>query len=332
MGGVVRYRPAVEADLDACTRIWKAGIDDYQGRLNQPPMPEDLAPLRRLLAHALATDADRFWVATVGDGTASPARCVGFTSATVRGDLWFLAMLFVEPSTQAGGIGSALLDRALAGGEPADGRLVDPGASVADGPLRRWGTCTDAAQPISNGLYARRGIVPRIPIWGIVGEVRRPAALPSVPNGLEVVPFEAIADGSPDGHRRLADAVNRVDREVLALEHAQDHAFCRREGRIGLLARDRDGRPLGYAYGSGIGRLGPVAAVDPELLPALLGAAIRETRAPGPVAAWIPGSAGSATRALLAAGLRMEGFPGLLCWSSAATPFERYVPISLAIL
>ena len=58
-------------------RIWRVGIEDYQGRLNQPAMPDDLAPLRRLLLHLLATDPDRFWVAERGDGTTGrPARRV----------------------------------------------------------------------------------------------------------------------------------------------------------------------------------------------------------------------------------------------------------------
>ena len=47
-GGAVRYRLGTADDLDACTGVWRAGIEDYQSRLNQPSMPEDLAPLRRL--------------------------------------------------------------------------------------------------------------------------------------------------------------------------------------------------------------------------------------------------------------------------------------------
>jgi GNAT superfamily N-acetyltransferase len=316
----VRYRAATEDDLDACTRIWKAGIDDYQGRLNQPPMPDELGPLRRLLAHFLATDPDRFWVAERQHGE----HCIGFGSATVRDDLWFLGMLFVDPRLHAGGIGSALLDRTLGGSEPGI-----PGGAAG---ITRWGTCTDSAQPVSNGLYARRGLVPRVPVWRLSGEVRRPGALPALSPALEAVPFEAIAAEGPDGHRRLADAVNEVDRAVIGLEHGRDHAFLRREGREGLLVRERGGRPVGYGYGSGVGRLGPVAALDPEELPAVIGAVLRETPPAGAVAAWIPGDAATATRALLEAGLRFEGFPGLFCWVDGATPFERYLPISLALI
>jgi GNAT superfamily N-acetyltransferase len=329
--GAVTYRPGREDDLDACTGTWKAAVEDYQARLNQPAMPDDLGPLRRMLAHLMATDPERFWVATRRD---DPASVVGFSSASVRGSLWFLAMLFVDPAAQAAGIGGALMDRAQAG------RDVDPGGPAVPGPddsldtgICTWGMCTDAAQPISNALYARRGMVPRIPVWRLLGEVRRPDALPILPRGLEAVAFEAVAAEGPDGDRRLTEILDGLDHELLASVHPQDHAWLAREGRAGFLVRDRaGGRPVGYAYGSSVGRLGPVAALDPGLHPALIGAAVRGAPAFGSVAIWVPGSADIATRALLGAGLRFDGFPGLICWSTSAHPFERYLPISLAMV
>jgi GNAT superfamily N-acetyltransferase len=326
--GAVTYRPGRDEDLDACARVWKAAIEDYQLRLAQPPLPDDLGPIRRLLAHALATDPDRFWVA-VREG-----RVVGFGSATVREGLWFLAMLFVEPGLQARGVGQALMDRAQAG------RDVDPGGPAIPGPddpfdtgIHTWGMATDAAQPISNALYARRGMLPRIPVWRLTGEVRRWGAVPPLPRSLEAVPFEALALDGPDGERRLAGLVDGIDRALIGAAHRQDHGFLGRDGRTGFLVRDRgDGRVAGYVYGSGAGRLGPVAALDPDLHPALIGVAVRETPMLYTVAMWVPGTADRATRALLDAGLRFDGFPGLLCWSRAEHPFERYLPISLALV
>ena len=324
----MRYRSGTTGDLDDCTLVWRAAIEDYQARLAMPPMADDLAPLRRLLAHTLATDPARFWV--VEDQAGAVA---GFSSATVREGLWFLAMLFVRPGLQAAGVGQALMDRTQAGHD------TDPGGPAIPGPddpldsgIHTWGMCTDAAQPISNALYARRGMVPRIPAWRMVGDVRRWSALPLLPASLEAVPFETVAAG-PDGSRRLADAVDGLDRELIGSAHPTDHAWLRREGRSGFLVRERGtGRPQGYAYGSGAGRLGPVAALDPALHPFLLGVAVRETPMLGTVAMWVPGTADLATRALLDAGLRFDGFPGLICWSRAAHPFERYVPISLALV
>lgn len=325
--GPVIYRPGRDTDLDACALTWRLAVDAYRARLGDPPLPEETGPLRRILVHLLATDPDRFWVAEGGD-----AEVVGFASASVRDGLWFLAMLFVLPARQGHGIGSALLDRAQAG------RDVDPGGPAVPGPdapfdtgIHTWGMCTDTAQPISNGLYARRGMLPRLAIWRLAGEPRRWDALPQLPAALEAVPFDALAANGRDGARRLAEVVDELDREVLGVTRQADHEYLRRDGRTGLLVRERGGRALGYAYGSGSGRLGPVLALDPALHPTLLGVAIRGVPAFGAVAAWVPGCAEAATRALLDAGLRFDPFPGIVCWSRPDHPFERYVPISLAM-
>jgi GNAT superfamily N-acetyltransferase len=296
-------------------------------------MPDDLGPLRRLLAHLLETDPDRFWVAVDDDGVVE-----GFSSASLRDGLWFLAMLFVRPGLQGGGVGSALMDRAQAG------RDVDPGGPAVPGPdapfatgIHTWGMCTDAAQPVSNGLYARRGMVPRIPVWRLFGEVRRWTALPALPSSLEAVAFESVAATEPDGERRLQGILDALDAEVIGSTHPADHRFLRRDGRIGFLVRERGmdgavGRAVGYGYGSGAGRLGPILALDPALHPGIIGVVVREVPCPGPVAMWVPGSADRATRALLEAGLRLDGIPGIVCWSRADHPFDRYVPISLALV
>jgi hypothetical protein len=242
-------------------------------------------------------------------------------------------MLFVRPGLQAAGVGQELMDRAQAG------RDTDPGGPAVPGPddplasgIHTWGMCTDAAQPISNALYARRGMVPRIPAWRMLGEVRRWSAVPPLPASLEAMPFEAVAAG-PDGERRLAAAVDGLDHELIGSAHPPEHAWLRREGRSGFLVRERGtGRIHGYVYGSGGGRLGPVAGLDPGLHPALIGVAVRETPMLGTVAMWVPGSADRATRALLEAGLRFDGIPGLVCWSRTEHPFERYLPISLALV
>jgi GNAT superfamily N-acetyltransferase len=325
----VTYRPGGPDDLHVCPLIWQESIDDYQRRLNLPPLDSDLAPLRRLLAHTLASDPDRFWVAVDGDD-----EVCGFASATVREGLWFLAMLFVRPGTQAAGVGQALMDRAQAG------RDVEPGGPGVPGPdqpfdtgIHTWGMCTDAAQPISNGLYARRGMVPRIPAWRLVGEVRRWSAVPPLPPSLEAVAFERLEADGPDGRERLAGLLDGLDRDIVGIAHPAEHAYLRREGRSGFLVRERaSGRVLGYVYGSGGGRLGPMAALDPALHPELIGVAVRETPMLGAVAMWVPGTADHAMRSLLEAGLRLEGFPALVCWSRAGHPFERYVPISLALV
>jgi hypothetical protein len=52
----------------------------------------------------------------------------------------------------------------------------------------------------------------------------------------------------------------------------------------------------------------------------------------GATTAWIPGANDRAMVALLRAGLRIEGFPALLCWTRPFARFEAYLPASLALL
>ncbi|HEX8025171.1 MAG TPA: GNAT family N-acetyltransferase, partial [Candidatus Limnocylindrales bacterium] len=147
--GGLTLRPATAADLPACERIWRAGLIGYLTPIGLGDIPEDNPGLRRLHAHTFATDPDRFWVGEDGAGTA-----VAFGSAVQRGRVWFLSMLFVNPEVQAKGVGRAILHRIL----PPSGAILS--------------TVTDSAQPISNGLYASLGIVPRVPLFGFVGRPR----------------------------------------------------------------------------------------------------------------------------------------------------------------
>lgn len=320
--GSITIRPAVEADLPACTQVWRAALSDYLERLGQPPVLADLEPLRRLLAHLRSTDPDRFWVAcrTVGpDAGPSPdmlgaggERIVGFASANVRGGVWFLAMLFVEPAAQARGLGRRLLER-----------------SMRESGTRTLGTATDSAQPISNALYARLGIVPRLPLLHLIGEIERPGALPALPAGIVAEPMPAVGGG---GTPEVEPALASIDRTLLGYEHPQDHAWLAADGRAGILFRDGSGEPVGYGYTTGSGRIGPVAAIDRGQLAAFVATLVRRAR-PGAVRSlWVPGDADEVVRTLLAAGLALEPFPALLCWSRPFADFGRYVPISLALL
>ena len=305
-------------DIPACAEVWATAISDYQLRLNQPGATGDLEPLRRLLVHLRDTDPDRFWVATrpppvEGD----PERLVGFGSAVIRGPVWFLGMLFVHPEDQAAGLGRELLARTL---------------PSHDMPI--LATATDSAQPVANALYVRYGIVPRLPVFHVVGRPERRGALPTLPSGITTLAFDAIAAGPPDGpgHRELMAAVAEIDRSVVGYEHPEDHRFLRKDGRVGYLYRGPGGAPLGYGYTSPVGRVGPVAALDEALLAPIVGHLLTVLEPRGASSLRIPGAAERTFRTLLEAGLRIEGFPALLCWSRPFASFERYLPISLALI
>ncbi len=324
----IRYRPATASDLPACEATWRDGLNDYMVPLGQYEVPADNPSLRLLHAHALATDPERFWVATrdglagnAADDAGDPSRLgadgrqvIGFTSAVRRGRVWFLSMLFVLPGDQATGVGRSLLRQIL----PPDG----DDATLA--------TVTDAAQPISNGLYASFGIVPRLPMFNLVGRPARPERLAPLPSGVHAVRFDATAPAERD--RSLEAELGALDRETLGYTHREDHDFLRRQGRVGFAYRDERGDLLGYGYASEVGRIGPVAARDPALVAPIVAHLLDAIVPRGASALWVPGAAGQTMEMLVRAGLRMEGIPVLACWSRPFADFTRYLPISPGLL
>jgi hypothetical protein len=240
-------------------------------------------------------------------------RLVAFGSAVLRDRVWFLSMLFVRVSEQGAGLGREILNRLL----PAD-----PGITLA--------TATDSLQPISNGLYASYGIVPRTPLIGLIGLPERPAALDDLPSGIEATSFEAFAAAA--GEEGLTKVVDDLDRDAAGLTHPQDHRWIRIEGRLGFLYRDRSGEPVAYGYAAPSGRLGPIAVRDAGLFGPVLGHLMATVPAAGAYAIWIPGLAGDAIKPLLQAGFRIDGFPLLLCWNRPFGDSSRYVPISPGLL
>jgi GNAT superfamily N-acetyltransferase len=303
----VDLRPATESDVAWCAGLWRESINDYMARLGQPLIPDELSPVGRLHRHLHATDPDRFVVA-VRDGDSSD-RPIAFGAAVRREDVWFLSMLYVRPGEQGRGIGRAILDRIL----PTDG------ATLAAG--------TDSAQPISNALYAGLGIVPRMPLLSLIGDLERASELGDLPAGVVAERFDATADGEA-----LATTIDALDREVLGFAHRQDHGYLGSEGREGFLYRGPAGVAVAYGYASPVGRVGPVAVRSPELLAPVIGHLLIAVPPRGASAVWAPGHATAAVVGLLRAGLRLDGFPVLFGWSRPFADFSRYIPISPGLL
>lgn len=326
-------RPARAGDLPACADVWHVSISDYIRRLNQPEMPLNVASLVTLLGHLLATDPTRFLVAqrTSGNRDGEAGRIVAFAAAAQREQVWYLSMLFVEPVYQGAGLGRELLVDVFPG---RDGVIGDSAARTPG----VMALATDSAQPISNALYAGYGIVPRVPLFNLVGRPRTIDALPALPEGIAALPFSELGPSAGNGAagaqeaELLADAVDWVDRQVLGYAHPEDHAFLRRTGRLGFLFRGPAGEVLGYGYTSEVGRVGPIAILDETLTAPVLGHLLTVVPPAGASSIWIAGPNDRAFVALLRAGLRFDGLPCLLCWTRPFADFTRYIPASLALI
>jgi len=310
-----RIRPATADELPVCAAIWREALNDYLGRLAQPEVPDDLAPILRLYGHLRATDPSTFLVAEAPGPRGS---IDAFTVVVRRDGLWFLSMLFVRPAAQARGLGRALLAAA--------------GPDAAAPPAAR-ATATDTVQPISNGLYASLGMVPRIPLLRLVGRPNHTGAFEPLPAGVEAIAFDEVGDAADGlGRSALGAELEALDRDAAGFGRTADHGFHAREGRIGFLFRDRDGRAVGYGYSSEAGRVGPIAVRDAALLGPIMGHLVSEVRPRGAFGVWVPGTAGDTVVALLRAGFRLDGFPVLLCWDRPYGDLARYLPISPGLL
>lgn len=207
-------------------------------------------------------------------------RVVAFASAWMRGDAWFLSSLFVLPEFQAMGLGRELLKRVWGSGHS-----------------RRL-TMTDAIQPVSNGLYAGRGLIPATPIFSLGGDPRvvAPAGVDAgVPEPGDLTRLDALAYG--------------FDREI-------DHVYWRRCATLTVWRRE--GEAIAYSYSWPQGRIGPIAGLDGATAAMALEAEI--ARGVERTVILVPGSARELFAAALRAGLRITGPPGLLLLSNGEPP------------
>ena len=138
------------------------------------------------------------------------------------------------PEAQGLGVGARLFELAATG--------APPGAVRA--------TVTDSLQPVSNTLYARRGLLPREVLIGFDG---RPNELDASLRLGTLAPEPLTLAAIPD--------LREIDAAAAGVDRSVDHEFYLTDGgRYGYLFRRR-GRAMGYVMLRRDGWVGPVAAV-----------------------------------------------------------------------
>jgi GNAT superfamily N-acetyltransferase len=137
------YRLARAQDLAAAEALVVASINELTERHGFGSMAT-ASPLNFQL-FSLKDDPDGLWVAEAGGDI------VGFSWSWVCGDVWFLAQLFIDPLQQGHGIGHELLKRALE-------HARKSGAA-------HKALITFAFNRVSQGLYIRHGLFPKMPIY-----------------------------------------------------------------------------------------------------------------------------------------------------------------------
>jgi GNAT superfamily N-acetyltransferase len=224
----------------------------------------------------LREDPSGLWIAEA-DGS-----IVGFAMSWMRERFWFLAQLFVRPHLQTQGIGQALLSKTL---EQARRNGAENRALV-----------TFAYNTRSTGLYIRNGMFPREPLYAMAAPSGDLAARLGHTGGYDVQPLILSAQ----------DWMGAIDEEVLGFRRDVHHHMLQQEGGTAVQI-ERAGSPVGYAYISAEGHIGPLA-LDPgvdtgSVLIAVLRRALQAR--PNSVSLIVPGSAENILKTASEVGLRL---------------------------
>jgi ribosomal protein S18 acetylase RimI-like enzyme len=135
-------RPVSPDELVRAEELVVCSINDLTIRHGFGPIATSRPP--DFQAFCLQDDPRGAWLAE------EDSEIAGFALSWVCGRLWFLAELFVAPGRQGQGIGNELLRRAML-------HASEAGATNKS-------LITFAFNVVSQGLYVRHGVFPRLPI------------------------------------------------------------------------------------------------------------------------------------------------------------------------
>src|SRR5947209_5057241 len=192
------YRPARADELQTTQEHIVRSINDLSERHGFGSMASVRTPDFQLFS--LKDDPAGFWTAEQ-DGA-----IVGSAFSWVCGNVWFLAELFISPGHQGQGIGNELLKRTL---EHANKSGASHRALI-----------TFTFNRVSQGLYIRHGLFPRLPIY-FFGAARE-----QVMAGLPEPPLRSIAIDDTAAHmKRLAE----IDTRAVGATRAKHHRYLRND-------------------------------------------------------------------------------------------------------
>jgi ribosomal protein S18 acetylase RimI-like enzyme len=293
---VIAYRPAKAHDLEAAEALVIASINDLTQRHGFGPMASARPPSFQLFS--LKDDPNGLWIAEEDD------KIVGFAWNWVCGSLWFLAQLFVAPAQQGRGIGNELIQRSFEHARKA-------GAT-------NKALITFTFNRVSQGLYIRHGLFPKMPIYFFGGARER------VATGLKDVGLRAVPISDTPEHDTI---LATIDAGSVGSSRSKHHRYLRNDSvATGVLLFD-GGECIGYAYISSDGHIGPIAVTRTDVLGDAFATALKVASDCGSskISAFIPGTADAALTLAIANGMQIS-FPMVLMANRAFGDWTRYLP------
>jgi GNAT superfamily N-acetyltransferase len=295
------FRRRLPSDTPVVFGLFRRSLFDYLIRTGQVDRSDDLTTpaavleswtLRAAWVEHLAATAAEDWVAEDPDG-----EVIGWAQSIERDGMLELTKFFVDPTAQSRGVGRGLLERAF--------------------PLGRGHTRTIVAtqDPRAVALYLRFGVGFAASTIELLGRPR-----PSTVTG--DLSIDRVEPGDHDAAER---SVMDLERVLLGHTRREDTRFLLTE-RPAWLAR-REGRVVGMAFGLAVDSCGPIGALDPADIPALMAAVETDAaeRGVAEIGFTVPMSNSTAIEHGLARGFRLDTWFGLVLSSSDDMQLDRYI-------
>lgn len=283
-------RRATANDAEACHEVMWTAVTDLGARRGTPLVgtAAEWWASDRSMQRFLADHAAEWWVAE------EDSRIVGFGRSIERDGLFELTEFFVLPKRQSKGVGRALLEHVF---PRRPGQVRSIIATTDERALTR---------------YYAAGTVPRFPILTLSGPPQRDQGERAL-----------MADPLRSAHTLELDALREI--ELATLESARGEAEIRwlLGDREGYLYR-RASNPVGFAFVGKRG-MGPIAALDPSVLPDILlhvedrAASLGLQR----IEFQLPGPNEVAARHLLSRGFRIDPWVNVLMSDRPFGQFDR---------
>jgi ribosomal protein S18 acetylase RimI-like enzyme len=289
------YRPARAQDLERAEALVAASINDLTERHGFGPMASARPPNFQLFS--LKDDPDGLWIAEDG------GEILGFAWSWVCDELWFLAQLFVAPAQQGRGIGNELIKRNLEHARK---------AGATDKAL-----ITFTFNRVSQGLYIRHGLFPKMPIYFFGAPRERLSDLPDAP--LRCVPLEDTA--------AQRASLAQIDARALGVSREKHHRYLIGDSATKGVLFYAGGECVGYAYISTDGHIGPLAVTRADVLGAAFTTALKKAAGGGSaqVSAFLPGTCDTALSLAVEHGMRIS-FPMVLMATRGFGDWTQYLP------
>jgi GNAT superfamily N-acetyltransferase len=291
-----QLRPARANELQRAQELIVSSINDLTERHGFGAMASVRPAAFQL--YCFNEDPGGFWIAE------DEGEIVGSAFSWLCSDLWFLAELFIAPRMQGSGIGRQLLRQTL--------RHADQAGA------KKRALITFTFNTISQGLYVRHGMFPRLPIY--MFDISRKSLVNSDSDaGIEF--RRAEASGS---HLAVLDA---LDTSALGVSREKHHKYLLNDPAMKGFLLYAGNDCVGYAYIAATGHVGPLAVtrrdvMAPALNSALMIAAEGESEQ---VSAFLPGNCEAALG--VAADHRMRiTLPMVLVSDREFGDWTRYLP------